>query len=90
MKTKTQIKSFLVLFLSFSYLLSLQAQGKTTFQPAMTTSIVIDGNARFSMLTPHIIRLEYDSTGKFVDDPSFVVVNRKLPAIPYKKSVRGK
>ena len=90
MKRKTQIKPLLVLFLSFSYLLSLHAQDKTNSEPANTTSTVIHGNARFSMLTPHIIRLEYDSTRNFVDDPSFVVVNRKLPAISYKKSVRGK
>lgn len=66
--------------------MGLNAQNETTIR----TSIVVEGNVRFSILTPHILRLEYDSTGKFVDDPSFVVVNRNLPAISFKKSRRGK
>jgi len=89
MKQKTQTKSLLFFLASFLYIISLQAQNKVNDVSAKTTSIVVEGNTRFTMLTPNIIRLEYDSTGKFVDDPSFVVINRDLPAIPFKKSLKG-
>lgn len=51
---------------------------------------VVTGNARFTLLTPHIVRLEYDSTGKFVDSRSFVVVNRNLPPVAFTKKQQGK
>lgn len=86
MKTKLLFS----LFYSFFYIISLHAQNVATDVLSGTTSIVVEGNARFSILTPHIIRLEYDSTGKFVDDPSFVVINRNLSAIPFKRSFKGK
>lgn len=86
MKINPQTKFLFILFSSFFYIMGLNAQNETTIR----TSIVVEGNVRFSILTPHILRLEYDSTGKFVDDPSFVVVNRNLPAISFKKSRRGK
>jgi alpha-glucosidase (family GH31 glycosyl hydrolase) len=54
------------------------------------TSMIIAGDARFTILTPHIIRLEYDSTRRFVNNPSFVVINRDLPAVPFTKKVHGK
>ena len=53
------------------------------------TSMIVTGDARFTILTPHIIRLEYDSTRRFVNDPSFVVIHRHLPAIPYTKINHG-
>jgi len=54
-----------------------------SFQVMAQSNSVINSNARFTMLTPHIVRLEYDSTSKFVDDRSFVAINRVLPKVPY-------
>lgn len=91
MKSQPKMKPLLVLLTLFIYIMCLQAQneiGDVTF--SKTTSIVVEGNARFSILTSHIIRLEYDSTGKFVNDPSLVVINRNLPPVPFKKTFRGK
>ncbi|MDD4968982.1 MAG: glycoside hydrolase family 31 protein [Paludibacter sp.] len=51
---------------------------------------VTDGNARFTLLTPHMVRMEYDSTGKFVDSRSFVAINRDLPAVSFTKKQQGK
>jgi alpha-glucosidase (family GH31 glycosyl hydrolase) len=42
-------------------------------------SIVLDGDARFTVLTPRLIRMEWSSNKQFLDDATFVVVNRKLP-----------
>ena len=51
---------------------------------------VTSGNARFTMLTPHIVRLEFDSTGKFVDSRSFVAINRDVHSISFVKKQTGK
>jgi alpha-glucosidase (family GH31 glycosyl hydrolase) len=71
--------------------MSLNAQNNTSeFRIKPATSMVVAGDARFTILTPRIIRLEYDSTRRFVDSPSFVVINRDLPAVPFTKTFRGK
>jgi len=67
------MKHILSLLFILSGIVQLRAQSNT----------VVDGNARFSVLTPHIVRLEYDSTGKFVDSRSFVAVNRNLPLVKF-------
>jgi len=85
-----QIKILLILISSFFYTMSLHAQNDTNSVHNKTTSIVVAGHARFSILTTHIIRLEYDSRQRFVNEPSFVVINRNLPTIPFKKSLHGK
>jgi len=61
-----------------------------SFQIVAQTNSVTEGNARFTMLTPHIVRLEYDSTRKFVDSKSFVVINRDLPPVSFSKKQQGK
>src|SRR5688572_11391123 len=38
---------------------------------------------RFTVLTPRVIRLEWDSTNTFTDNASFTVVNRNLPTPKY-------
>ncbi|QNI33042.1 DUF5110 domain-containing protein [Alloacidobacterium dinghuense] len=42
-------------------------------------AIVTYGNARFTVLTPQLIRMEWAADGKFEDKPSFVFLNRRLP-----------
>lgn len=49
-------------------------------------SIVTSGSARFTVLTPHIIRLEY---GLQTDKPTFAILNRYLPPINYSKTHDG-
>jgi len=60
------------------------------FQVQAQNNSVTVGNARFTVLTPHIVRMEYDSTGKFVNNRSFVVINRDLPKISFIKKQTGK
>jgi alpha-glucosidase len=43
---------------------------------AVLLAIVISGNARFTAMTPAMIRLEYSPTASFVDAPSMVFLNR--------------
>jgi alpha-glucosidase len=42
-------------------------------------AIVTAGHARFTVLTPQLIRMEWAADGKFEDHASLVFLNRKLP-----------
>ena len=42
-------------------------------------AVVTSGDARFTVLTPQMIRLEWSPGAKFEDRPSLVVLNRRLP-----------
>ena len=42
-------------------------------------AIVTLGHARFTVLTPQLIRMEWSADGKFEDHASFVFINRRLP-----------
>jgi alpha-glucosidase (family GH31 glycosyl hydrolase) len=46
---------------------------------ANTAAVVIAGNARFTVLTPQLIRMEWAADGKFEDHASFVFLNRRRP-----------
>lgn len=47
-------------------------------------AVVRCGNARFTVLTPGLVRMEWNADGKFVDDKSLMVVNRRLEVPKYK------
>ena len=49
-----------------------------------------DEQVRFTVISDGILRLEYAPDGKFVDDKSFVAVNRTYPAVDYRVKKRGK
>ncbi|MCM1519840.1 MAG: glycoside hydrolase family 31 protein [Lachnoclostridium sp.] len=46
---------------------------------ARDKATVTAGNARFTVLTPRMIRIEYSDKATFEDQPTFTVVNRDLP-----------
>lgn len=73
-------KIFLLRFFSFLvitfFCVLLNAQNNPM---ANKSSIVQFENVRFTILTPGLIRIEWDSTGKFVDEASFIAINRNLP-----------
>ncbi|HHV31652.1 MAG TPA: alpha-xylosidase [Clostridiales bacterium] len=50
---------------------------------ARKESVVQGENYRFSILTPFLIRLEYDPTGRFEDHATQVVLNRDFPVPDY-------
>lgn len=52
--------------------------------PAAT---VVCGNARFTVLTPELIRLEWNEKGNFEDNKTLTFVNRNLPVPKFTKSV---
>jgi alpha-glucosidase len=52
-------------------------------------AIVILGHARFTILTPQLIRMEWADDGKFEDHASFVFLNRQLPVPRFTHELTG-
>ena len=58
--------------------------------PANAQAIVIEGHARFSVLTPQLIRMEWSPDGHFEDRASMVFINRSMPAPAFTHETHGK
>lgn len=58
-----------------------------TTAPAATPTAVTDGSARFEVLTPTLVRLEYAGDGAFQDGATFTAVNRSFTPPPYTTDV---
>jgi len=50
-------------------------------------AVVTFGKARFTVLTPQLIRMEWAADGKFEDHASFVFLNRRLPVPKFEATV---
>jgi alpha-glucosidase len=57
-----------------------RADEDATNPVADPNAVVTLGNARFTVLTPQLIRMEWAADGKFEDHASFVFLNRRMPA----------
>lgn len=74
-------KIYCILTLSLFATGTIKAQ---QYAPANNAAMVTEGkDIRFTILTPHLIRMEWDSTEQFNNNASFVVVNRQLPVPSY-------
>ena len=63
-----------------SLLVSQSYAAKEIQQPkANPEATVTAGNARFTVLTPRMIRMEYSPNGQFEDNKTLTIVNRQLP-----------
>ena len=56
---------------------------------AKTESTVVFGPARFTVLAPELIRMEYDSAARFEDRASLVFINRETETPAFKKRISG-
>ncbi|MFZ3245238.1 MAG: TIM-barrel domain-containing protein [Candidatus Acidiferrales bacterium] len=52
-------------------------------------AVVTVGHARFTILTPELIRMEWAADGKFEDHASLVFLNRKLPVPKFNQTVES-
>jgi alpha-glucosidase (family GH31 glycosyl hydrolase) len=52
-------------------------------------AVIYADHARFTILTPRLIRMEWNENNSFDDHASFVVVNRRLPVPEYTKQERN-
>jgi len=53
------------------------------FSNVKASPVVVRGNARFQILSPSVVRMEYARTGDFIDALSVAVVNRSWLACPF-------
>jgi alpha-glucosidase (family GH31 glycosyl hydrolase) len=53
-------------------------------------AVVVVGKARFTVLTPEMIRMEWAADRKFENHASFVFINRHLPVPKFSKEQTGK
>jgi alpha-glucosidase (family GH31 glycosyl hydrolase) len=99
---RTKIRSFFVFIAFMAAGIASHAQPQTApaVQPvsinmettvtnpvANPASIVILGKARFTVLTPQMIRMEWAEDGKFEDHASLVFLNRNLPVPKFTKEI---
>jgi alpha-glucosidase len=63
------------------------AQSVAVTDPVADPNAVVTlGNARFTVLTPQLIRMEWAADGKFEDHASFVFLNRHMPVPDFEKT----
>lgn len=81
---------------NFCHVLSSMRSHVSRFHPTpeiplthLPPSFFLVGNARFTVLTPNVIRMEYSNTGKFEDRPTLAVLNRNLTVPKFTKSVNN-
>ena len=74
------------LFLSILMALTaIPSEAQEVFHPkANESATVVQGNARFTVLTPQLIRMEWAADGKFEDNATLGIVNRELPVPEFK------
>lgn len=56
---------------------------------AASQATVVEGDARFEVLAPEVVRMEYSPTGSFLDDPTFDIMDRDFTVPAYTSSVSG-
>jgi alpha-glucosidase (family GH31 glycosyl hydrolase) len=52
-------------------------------------AVVRAGHARFTVLTPELIRMEWAADDRFEEHPSFIFLNRRLPVPQFTKKLSG-
>jgi alpha-glucosidase (family GH31 glycosyl hydrolase) len=63
---------------------------EATYSPiANPAAVVTIGHARFTVLTPQLIRMEWAADGKFEDHASFVFLNRRMPVPRFTQNRNG-
>ncbi len=76
--------------LIFTLLLLACFEGLADNNPkAAPEAVVVCGNARFTVLTDRLIRMEWAADGQFEDRASLAVVNRNLPVPAFKVISKG-
>jgi alpha-glucosidase (family GH31 glycosyl hydrolase) len=78
---RVQLCAIVVLLSSF-----LHAQNNPVADPS---AVVLAGNARFTVLTAQMIRMEWSAEKQFEDHASMVFLNRQLPVPKFTKSLQS-
>ena len=68
---------------------ALPARAETMAPVADAKAVVVSGQARFTVLTPRLIRMEWSATSEFEDRASLVFIDRRQPVPPFTSAVKG-
>ncbi len=79
---KRALIRFSLFILVFTSLLSFAIDDPVADPKAVVTS----GQARFTVLTPQLVRMEWSANSQFEDHASMVFINRRLPVPAFKSS----
>lgn len=80
-------KQFLITFFCVASAALFAQENNPVANPKAT---VVSGNARFTVLSPRVIRMEWSADAKFIDNASLTFVNRNLPVPSFtKKETNG-
>ncbi|MGN1210627.1 MAG: TIM-barrel domain-containing protein [Candidatus Cryptobacteroides sp.] len=81
----------IALMTSALMMLGISAMEAEEYNPkANPEATVICGNARFTVLTPKLLRMEWSENGQFEDRATLAIVNRCLEVPPFKTAKKGK
>ena len=90
-----RIASYLLLVSSLSVPCNLPAQDNKVSDTGIYNPVAAPGavvhfaHARFTVLTPQLIRMEWSPQDQFEDQPSLVFLNRNLPVPAFRKSIKA-
>ncbi len=77
---KTRILTLMLVLIA----VSIPAMAQQDNPVANPKAVVTSGNARFTVLTDRLIRMEWAADGKWEDNASLAIVNRNLPVPEFK------
>ena len=80
------MRRFTTFLLALAISLTLAAENNPVAAPGAT---VVCGNARFTVLTDRLVRMEWAADGVFEDRASLAIVNRNLPVPAFKAETKG-
>ncbi|MBI3406173.1 MAG: DUF5110 domain-containing protein [Acidobacteria bacterium] len=84
--TRRPLGWLLIAFATFNSVSSAQEQNPA----ADSRAVVVSGQARFTVLTPQLLRVEWSATNQFEDHASLVFLNRRLPVPEFRaRSEKG-
>lgn len=82
-----KLKLSIILFLACFFLGQASLKAADAANPvANPQAVVVSGNARFTVLTPEMIRIEYSDKGVFEDRATFAIINRNLDVPHFTKT----
>jgi len=89
-----QLRLVVTIILVIASSLPVSAQAVTATDPAPNPvadpgAIIVSGQARFTILTPQLIRMEWVPDAKFEDHASLVFINRRMPVPSFTKTSSG-
>ena len=88
MKAKVHLGSILTAILMLT---SITANTRESYSPVPDGAAVVTfGNARFTVLTDRLIRMEWAENGRFEDRATLGIVNRRLPVPAFEYNIKGK